>query len=356
MLLSIPPPRSHADSAEGLRPPTHGSPGRCHDERVNERPNVTLRDVARLAAVSPSAASAALRGGGRLHPETRARILAAADELGYRRNALARSLRRSGNGVVVTVMHDMPSDESIRRPKSFWEQTLFGYVQELASAGTGNVFVPAQRSHLIAELPAEIVVVLNLPQGDRAQVVEVPDGIPTIRVVSATEAGPAENAAPVTALGGGTVGNFVWDYHAALGTVFTHLLEAGSQSPGLLLPPKPLMPTALIRQAQQDWCAAHDRAILRDESVDIAVGTRNLLDVGCDGFVVHGDDAAGDVDQVLATLRSAGARVPDDVLVASNLRRPTGVGTAAARHRAAVRRTGQRGADGPRSDRLAQHR
>lgn len=280
---------------------------------MNERKSVTLRDVARLAAVSPSAASAALRGGGRLHPETRARILAAAEQLGYRRNAVARSLRRSGAGVVVTVMHDMPSDESLRRPKSFWEQALFGYVQELARAGVGNVFVPAQQSRLIAELPAEIVVVLNMPQGDAAQPVHVPDGIPTMRVVSATEVGPVGDSAPA----GGTVGNFVWDYRAALGTVLTHLLEAGSTFPGLLLPPKPLMPTALIRQAQQDWCGAHDRQVLRDENVDIATGARNLMELGCDGLVVHGDDTAGDIDQVLATVRSAGARIPEDFLVAS---------------------------------------
>lgn len=272
-----------------------------------------MRDVAKLASVSPSAASAALRGDGRLHRDTRDRILAAADELGYRRNAVARSLRRSGNGVVATVLYDMPSDESLRRPKSFWEQAVFGYVQELAHAGVGNVFVPAAASHLLAELPADVVVAFNLPQGSADEPVVVPDGVSTIRVVSATDVVNPTGEAPDK----GSVASVIWDYHDALGAVFTHLIEARSQLPGLLLPPKPLMPTALIRKAQQDWCMAHNRPVLRSESTDIATGTRELLKIGCDGFVVHGDDAAGDIDRVLDALRWAGLRVPRDVLVAS---------------------------------------
>ena len=280
---------------------------------MDEPRRVTLREVAELAAVSPSAASAALRGDGRLHTETRERILAAAEELGYRRNAVARSLRRSSNCVVVTVMYDMPSENSLRRPKSFWEQALFGYVQELANAGTGNVFVPATQSQLLATLPADVVVIFNMPQGTPDQTISVPDGIPTIRVVSATDLVGSKEEATMR----GSVASVIWDYHAALGAVLTHLMDSGSRSPGMLLPPKPLMPTDLIRQAQQDWCRARNLPVLRSESIDVATGTRELLNLGCDGFVVHGDDAAGDIDLVLGAIRLAGLRTPEDVLVAS---------------------------------------
>lgn len=280
---------------------------------VTVKRRVTLRDVALRASVSPSAASSALRGEGRLHPDTRARILAAADELGYRRNAVARSLRRSGTGVVATVMYDMPDEAALRRPKSFWEQAVFGYVRELASAGIGNVFVPAAESQLLATLPADVVVVFNLPQEAADQVVSVPDGVPDVRVVSAEQAASEAPESPANR----PAGRVIWDYHAALGQVLSHLVDAGARAPGLLLPPKPLMPSALIRQAHHDWCQEHGRPELRSEWADIAAGCRVLLDAGCDAVVVHGDDAAGDVDQVLAAIHSAGLRVPQDVLVAS---------------------------------------
>jgi DNA-binding LacI/PurR family transcriptional regulator len=54
---------------------------------------VTLADVARAAGVSPSTASEALAGRGRVSQATRAAIREAALSLGYRPNALARGLR-----------------------------------------------------------------------------------------------------------------------------------------------------------------------------------------------------------------------------------------------------------------------
>lgn len=52
----------------------------------------SIRDVAEAAGVSTAAASMALRDKGRMADATRARIRAAAEELGYRPNLHARSL------------------------------------------------------------------------------------------------------------------------------------------------------------------------------------------------------------------------------------------------------------------------
>lgn len=279
---------------------------------MSEKGRVTLHDVANRASVSLSAAAAALRGEGRLHEDTRARILEAAEELGYRRNALARSLRRSGNGVVVSIMYGMPNSDSSRRPKTFWEDAIFGYVRELAMGNLGTVFLPADRAEMIANLPTDVVVIFNLPQDSNDEPVTIPNGIPTIRVVSTADA----DSVPEISLSG-PVGSVIWDVHAAIDDVFTHLRDAGSQSPGLLLPAKPLMPTALIRSAQDQWCLKHAVPMLRSESPDIAEGTRELLELGCDGFVVHGDDRSGDIDRTLDTIRSAALEVPQDVLLAS---------------------------------------
>ncbi len=69
----------------------------------------TIRDVAARAGVSKSLVSLALQNAPRVSPETRAAILAAAGELGYRRNAAAHALgagRTRTIGVFVLDLHN----------------------------------------------------------------------------------------------------------------------------------------------------------------------------------------------------------------------------------------------------------
>ena len=64
-----------------------------------------LHDVARLAGVSHQTVSRVINGSPRLRPETRARVEAAIDELGYRPNLAARALVTNRShlvGVIVT--------------------------------------------------------------------------------------------------------------------------------------------------------------------------------------------------------------------------------------------------------------
>ena len=68
----------------------------------------TLKDVAKLACVDVSTVSRALNNTSYVHPETKERVYAAAKELGYRPNAIARALRQGRShiiGVVVPRLH-----------------------------------------------------------------------------------------------------------------------------------------------------------------------------------------------------------------------------------------------------------
>ena len=70
---------------------------------------ISIKDIARIANVSHSTVSRALRNSRRVSAETRARIQRIADEQGYRVSAVARGLvtRRTGTiGVVVTTVAD----------------------------------------------------------------------------------------------------------------------------------------------------------------------------------------------------------------------------------------------------------
>ncbi|MGQ4383761.1 LacI family DNA-binding transcriptional regulator [Streptomyces sp. SAS_270] len=69
------------------------------------KPRVTLADVARRAGLSTTAVSLVLnkRKGTRLSEDARQRVLAAAEELGYRPNAMARSLRTRKSATIAFV-------------------------------------------------------------------------------------------------------------------------------------------------------------------------------------------------------------------------------------------------------------
>lgn len=67
----------------------------------------TIRDVARLAGVATSTVSLALNDKGPISAKTRARILAAAEELGYSPSVMAQSLRRGHNKLIGLVLGDI---------------------------------------------------------------------------------------------------------------------------------------------------------------------------------------------------------------------------------------------------------
>lgn len=105
------------------------------------RTGPTLADVASAAGVSLSTASLAFSGAGPIAPETRARVHAAALELGYSGpNPLGRSLRSGRSGIVAVVLGDQLR-RVFRDPVSV--QVLDGLVGTLGTMGLGVLLVPA---------------------------------------------------------------------------------------------------------------------------------------------------------------------------------------------------------------------
>lgn len=76
-------------------------------ERVSPGGAVTARDLARHLGVSQSMVSRAFSPGASVAPEMRARILRAAEEIGYRPNVIAAALSRRRSSIVGIVMAEL---------------------------------------------------------------------------------------------------------------------------------------------------------------------------------------------------------------------------------------------------------
>jgi len=95
----------------------------------------TLKDVAKLAGTDVTSVSRTLSGSPRakeLRPETRERILAAAERLGYCRNALARTVRTGENPTVAVIS----SDDNLRVNIAAYK-VLVGILQEAMNQNFG---------------------------------------------------------------------------------------------------------------------------------------------------------------------------------------------------------------------------
>ncbi|GLT00913.1 LacI family transcriptional regulator [Sphingobium jiangsuense] len=103
---------------------------------MNDRIFVTAHDVAREAGVSQSAVSRAFTPGARIAADTRERILATAERLGYRPNLLARSLINGRSNIVGVGVGDLGNP--------FFVQTLQLLSNSLNEAGLRLLMFPAE--------------------------------------------------------------------------------------------------------------------------------------------------------------------------------------------------------------------
>ncbi|WP_333603058.1 LacI family DNA-binding transcriptional regulator, partial [Pantoea eucrina] len=73
----------------------------------NDKAGVSAQDVAARAGVSRSAVSRAFTPGASVSAATRARVMKAAEELGYHVNHLARGLVRNRSGIVCLIVSEI---------------------------------------------------------------------------------------------------------------------------------------------------------------------------------------------------------------------------------------------------------
>jgi DNA-binding LacI/PurR family transcriptional regulator len=268
-----------------------------------------LKDVAALAGVSIRTVSNVVSGSGAVAEETRARVQAALDELGYRPNLAARNLRAGRTGLIGLAIPELYSPY-------FGE--LAGLIVEAAQQRSWTVVIDQTFGDPEAER--------RLLQGTGGRLV---DGL----IISPWALGPEELTArarsvPVVLLGErhphGLADRVAVDNVLAADEATTHLLRAGRRRIAAI-GPQPRLDNGTARQRLE----GHRQALLRaglapDPTLEAPVGSLHredgaralaaLLDAGArpDAVFAFTDELALGA---LHTAHERGLRVPDDLAV-----------------------------------------
>lgn len=265
-------------------------------------PQATLRDVAQAASVHPSTASRALRGTGRVHPNTVRRIQAAALDLGYLANSAARQLRQgAGNHRLIAVAYDPDSLTGLtRNAQAFWFFLMLGLNDGLAQRQLSAVQIKFEALDSL-RVPVEALLLLSISQSPSA----VPGQLANIPV--------AVNKAFRSEVRASAV--FTHDFAAITNKACEHLIESGARRIACLPLSDRDFVSADTVKAYRNWCAqnAMTPTVLqpyqRSEQIREMVRAETMQ--GLDGiFAVNGDMAA-----VFDGVAAAGLRCPDDVLI-----------------------------------------
>jgi LacI family transcriptional regulator len=213
----------------------------------------TIYDIARLAGVNPSTVSRALSQPGRINVKTEERIQAAARELDYRVNPMARALPTGRTNTIGLMVADITNP------------VIFGIVRgaERAAADAGYTLIVAEsqesgeREAKAVErvLPAVDGLVLATTRLDDAQITRIAERKPTVVLNRALEG--------VTAI--------LPDVEHGVGQLVSHLADLGHRSVAYLSGPE----TSWI--SARRWDALLDAAPRRGMSiVEIGPGAPTL--------------------------------------------------------------------------------
>jgi DNA-binding LacI/PurR family transcriptional regulator len=265
---------------------------------------VTMQDVASRAAVSVKTVSRVVNDEPHISPDKRERVLAAIEELGYRLNPAARTLRTGRSGVIGLGLPDL------REP--YYAELAHAVLQQAGRRGLTVLVDPTggDRDRELALLGGrggglDGVLLYALGVGAQDAV-----GAALPAVLLGERVAPGASAAV--------------DVDPAVAAAVAHLVETGRRRVAVLgADPRPGSPGARRTEAFRRAAAVHGLAV--DEALLVDVGPRwgrqegavaaaRLLDAGrpFDALLAHNDALA------LGALRAAldrGLRVPGDLAV-----------------------------------------
>lgn len=267
---------------------------------------ITLQDIADRVGVTRSTVSYAITGRGRVSADTKQKVLAAARDLGYQPNTLARRLRGSRTGIIAL---RLPRHTS-KMP--YYMEATFGVAEEAEGNGmvvslvTGDV----GRSADLQRLHADGVILLDPAIDDPSAHTILGGALPVVT---------GEPVPPGLLPGQATVGS---DHESAVTGLMDHLGRRGARRPALIVPDLQSHWAMSVRRAFDRWCL--ERGIV-GETVSVArpvlpdavrasvaellgrAGTIDAIVAGSDGIVLN----------VITSAEQLGRKVGADLLVAT---------------------------------------
>lgn len=191
-----------------------------------QRRRVTIKDVALATDLSPAAVSYALRGV-QTSPETQERVRAAAEELGYTGNAVARALAQGRTGLVGVLAASLQDLGEQRFVESVGQALEANDLHMLLIDSDGD---PQREQMLARQLADQLVDGLIVSPLDPSNPVWE-DIATTLPVVSVGDA-----------LAGPAVGEVTFDNRAGVSMVLEHLHGLGHRRIAVLTPSRPTTP------------------------------------------------------------------------------------------------------------------
>ncbi|KQX11054.1 LacI family transcriptional regulator [Streptomyces sp. Root431] len=277
--------------------------GKHGDADLGGRPP-GMTDVARVAGVSAQTVSRALAGHPNVQEKTRAKVLAAVDQLGYRRNNAARMLSsgRSRTIGVVTLQTNFYSRAAVT---SGIENTAreSGYAVSTATTTSLDTYAIENALSRLADQGVEGII-LSVPLiHSSSRIEQLTRSTPTVTID-----GSRTDATAILAI----------DQAQAARTATQHLLDLGHETVWHISGPAEWLESAQRRDGWQAALEAAGRTVPPPLEGDWSPGSgyRNGLvlaripDVTAI-FVASDEMAFG----VIRALHEAGLRVPDDISV-----------------------------------------
>jgi LacI family transcriptional regulator len=188
-----------------------------------------IRDVARAAGVSVASASVALNHRPGVAADTRARILAAAEQLGYRAHPQARALRSGHSNTFGLVVRNLGNP--------FFLDIISGAEEVASAAGATVLFLD---SHYSVERERHLVEAMAAQRVDGLAIAPVGTG-QSIRLWQELRPGMPAVALNATVDGIPDVSRVMPDNAAALELPMSRLAELGHVKVAFLSAPRPLM-------------------------------------------------------------------------------------------------------------------
>jgi LacI family repressor for deo operon, udp, cdd, tsx, nupC, and nupG len=275
-----------------------------------KRKRVTIKDVAARAGVSRQTVSRVLNDEGVVAEATRARVLAAIDELGYRPNAIARSLvsqRTYTLGLLTADFNDYTHARIIEGAEA--EAREHGYLIFVSGAEHGPYGEPLCCSPILSQHHAEgLFIVYHGTDTDSHEIFEhIPRDLPIVTI------GYAPNQENIVTVG-------IANYQGARQAT-QHLLELGHRRIAHITGPIQMYAsqerrhgyTAALQEAgvtpEDSWVARGDWSTSGGYQATLQLLDRNF---GLTALFVQNDRMAMGA---LQALREHKLRVPQDVAV-----------------------------------------